>query len=790
MDRIAGLVMTTALALLIASTPAPAQAACTPDYAAWGWLEGAESMDDVMIAHWCGADAAVNAQHYWDSLQLGEEGEYWNNQAALEGGLNCSNPNTHLIRLYNAAAAIDATYANLTNQTLPHQASFALNWLAYFVHPRSQDGYTATCTCCGSPPCTQCTKRATNPSSSGSPTQLHYAFFWNLQAPVRGSTLVHEATHEDVHHLSDDACAAGGSCDDKYGNYNAQTVQMNFLDRAIRAYQKNPSTGELRVANYGEERCGYLPFMSPAARVQASDTIRTKLDLHFETGGTFGPPGMTFYASTEDLWDYDGNTWLVDTWENAFWRCDNLCQPGDYLPGGKHACNEDYQVGNAAINQVNYAACTTAQSSIQAGVTPSQWAQAQQAFFIANKDCIPGVSDAYLKQYCGGLSAGASNVGQIEAGWELPDQPGYFDSGEALTSCVRTYCDQKFSPTWINQARAACYEWDDPGYGCLDELCGDLETLKASKGASSLEYFLGVQCRRHYIENDGNSFAYFTEQEEDDSCIRRFVDCKNRKAFDTWVAARAAGTCSLASPGTTGWTASSEGRYQIAAARVVGSLSDWAAYQGMFESAKIDDCMALLNMCESSRELLAKISAEVVAGSSRPYNISTLLDKPNPSPWARYRSPVEANMRGLALLAVSSSTGGPFTAREAAHRLASSPEMQHALSLALGKENFFAGFGTRDLEPIFGTEALTRYASAAVTIEASAEAKVKEALTRLADFKKTRERCESKATADLLSAAAAKLTQAQLFGLVKSLANASSAAELEAALDQAAADIK
>jgi hypothetical protein len=745
------------------------------DFSQNGWMDPVTSMDNDIIKYWCSgapASTSANVQYYWDSLYLGED-DYW------EQPLDCADPNQHYIRLLNAAAALQAIFRSLQNTSRPSQSAWAYNYLDDFVWPHSTNSYTADC---------DYDTIASNPDwpSTGS-TILHYQFFWKRSAPIRASTLVHEATHDDVGHESDDSCPRGGSCDVMYGLYNAQTMQINSLDQMVRAYQKNFATNELEVANLGSDTCGFLPFLSPAARVEASTLIRDKIDNNF-TSSAFGPPGMCYQYTSDPKQKYGDYKWLVDGegYEHARWDCAKICKLADFMPNGAKACNEQWQTGNTAVNQANYATCTDANAKVAAGLTPQQYTKAVLDFYWALKPCIPGVSDAYLTQYCSGLSASASNVTSIEAGWTLPDQVGYFDSDAAMVDCQRTYCDQKFQASWVTTARTACYEWDDPGFGCMKEMCGDLAALKTSYGDTSKEYFMAVQCRRHYFENGGDTQAYVDQQQVEDVCKKVYVECKNSEAYAAWAKGKGAGTCSLF---VAGLPVPSAGQYNLAALADMDSM-DYTTFNASHATAPIDKCVSAQKLCEAARALAAKLVSETILASKQPYAISSLLNKPNPSPYTTYRSPIDANMRGLAEVAAGSQMRRAVTPKAARRFLAATPEMLHSLSLGMGKNNFFATFGTKNLERVFGAAALTKYAGAQIKIDDSADAALKTALQNADAFRKTRERCESQATSDLLATAAGKLTRAQLYGFMQAITKADSAAQLDAALDQIGAAIK
>lgn len=751
--------------------------ACTNDYEGWGWTAPDMSMDDVIIQYWCGSNAQANANHYWNSLQLGETGDYWGDLAAGEGGVNCGNPNTHLIRLYNGAAAMDAVYAHMDNTTL--NQSWRYNWLVDLVHPYSGAGYKATCDCCGIV--------ASNPTPFGA-TKLHYVFFWQRSAPGRASTLIHEAVHDFEGHLDDDECAAGGSCDTKFGDSNAQTWQIIYLDHAIGTYWK-ASDGELDVINYGDDVCGYRPFLTEEVRYNAIWLANTKFDNNFHETGSPRPSGLGYVAQTGPLWKYGGWEYASDKNLGARWKCESVCDPADYLPGGAAACNEEYQSGNYLVNSGNHQRCLAANAGVAAGVTPSERVQLVNQFNSGKQKCIPGVSSEYLFEYCEDRYTEAANVAELEASWDIPDQPGYFDSGAALMACTRTYCESVFTETWVQPAREACYEWSDAEYGCMDAVCGSLDELGSDPGEESLPYFGAVQCRRHFIDNDGNAYGYFDHQSADDKCERNYIACRNAAAHQDWLDGKALGECNLTLtfPGA-GLGPSGIANYDVFASSIVGTVS-LGTFKDFTTAALVDDCMAGKQLCEKLRELAARVSADFIAVSDVPARIQLLADLPDPPPYESYANAVDDNMLGVAAVAASPAEATEsFSQYDAARKLGETPEMLHSMSKALGKPTFFAVFGTQDLAPVFGASTVAAYGDQSglaeiVALDSDTAAQTA-ALAPLADARLTRERVESVETAMLVAQAFNNLGETNFYEFIQSVNAATTHADLEFVLDE------
>lgn len=62
-------------------------------------------------------------------------------------------------------------------------------------------------------------------------TELSYSFFYDVSAPERAGTLVHEARHANGkgHSADDDECPRGGSCDTHWEDWGANTYHVTWL---------------------------------------------------------------------------------------------------------------------------------------------------------------------------------------------------------------------------------------------------------------------------------------------------------------------------------------------------------------------------------------------------------------------------------------------------------------------------------------------------------------------------------------------------------------------------------
>jgi hypothetical protein len=722
--------------------PAPA-AACVNDYDNWGWLQANETQDDEMTERWCHSQQSIDA--YWGALNLGDgDGSNWFN--AAEG--NSCNPNTHFSRVMNAAYIMDFVYYSLLSPTLG-QNQYAFYWLVNHVSPHSANGYLVGC---NYDPTVNIHTVASNPSGGDDPTNLFFMFFWKLTANDRASTLVHEAVHDWIGHVAPELCGnkCGASCDVSFGPSNAQTWDVTYLDHSVSAYRRADGSDQLAVAHLGDllgtgaEVCGYIPVLSPEARQSAVDRMNWKFTSCFAAPVTAPPPTSYFSLASDPFWEYGNYEYGYDKAVGARWSCAEICNAAEW--GSK--CDPAAQPGNAAVNSFNQALCNEENGQLHAGVTPQQRYALVSDFNQRKQGCVPGYSDSYLTGYCGGVSSSAVNVAGLEAAWNLADQPGVFDSGEAMLDCVKSYCQGQYSAQWATNARTACYEWDD-SLGCLDAICGSLDQLTTDYGATSQEYFTSVQCRRHFIDHAGDASEYFDAQQNQAHCDRVSTDCRNADARADWLTAKGLGQCSLYSA-----VAATGGTYDLGAIASIKNYPSYGRFASAHASVSLDQCVAVQQACEATEAMLHKILAEMLAVTRVLYGIERLRDLPDPPPYD-IQSEVFQNVRELARIASAApDPASGFTPEQAIERLRHVPEANQALSIALGQQLYFAVLGADSArESVFGAAKIHAFEGATRPPD-PLETGAQTALVQQLDAgKATRERVTSAAAMTLYSQA-------------------------------------
>ncbi|MFH1809691.1 MAG: hypothetical protein ABIJ09_13170 [Pseudomonadota bacterium] len=762
------------IAVLAMAVHAPAwAAACVNDYDAWGWLRSWETQDDALTPLWCTTQAGIDG--YWNALHLGDEdGTDWN--GAAEG--NSCNPDTHFSRVMNGAAMMDQVYYHLMSPTIG-QNQYAYYWLANHVAPHSAKGYKADC---GFDPTAAFNTIATHWSGSSTPTDLHYMFFWLLTANERAGTLIHECVHDWSGHIDAAQCSGmcGNSCDLSFGGSNAQTFESVYLDHSISTYRRAPGSDQLDVAHLGDllgtgaPVCGYIPLLSPETREAAIGTLNWKLDSCFAVEGNPAPPTAEFTWASDPFWEYGNFEYSYDKMVGARWNCDEICNAAEW----GSMCDAAAQPGNPAINSSNQALCNNVNGQLHTGVTPQQRASLQAQFNAQKKACVPGYSDTYLDSYCSTVSGSAADVAAIESSWNLADQPGAFDSGEVMTDCIQSYCQAHFLSQWAIDGRAACYEWDD-SLGCLDAICGSLDALTADYGATSAEYFLAVQCRRHFIDNNGDASSYLDALQNQRHCDRVYTDCRNASAREDWLAAQALGGCSLVVDGV----ATTTGTYGLHGIASIQNYPSYGRFSVPFAQVQLDGCVAKRQSCEATEALLHKIVAEMLTITRVPYGIERLENLPDPPPYD-YQNEVFHNVRQLATIAVAPpDPNSGFAPDQAIERLRHVPEANQALSIALGQQLYFAALGADSARAsVFGAAKIHAFEDAEIPLDATesrAQATFRE---QLMAGKATREKLGSNAAMTLYDRAVATDMEA-FFSFLKALQTATSIDEVDAAYD-------
>lgn len=779
---------------------------CPPtpnEFVTWGANDAVTSGDEWMSRLWCGSvvdgqlvtqpNAPVVFNSVVDAMGLAQN---WSSKwAQLMGDVGSCNPESWSGRLMNGAYFCDYLGAHRSQTTfaqqyspgavLPGATTPVTYWLAEFVKYYSREhGWEPLCIAQGDAPgLADGYISAANPTNDD-PLKLYFPWFWNFTAVNRASVLVHEAAHEFAPHLSDDACSAKRSCDDAYGNANAQTFTVVFNAQTVDAYRRAEGSTELEVVNYGNGVCGYVPLVPDAQRFDLVASMQLRLLNHFK----FPPPKSEWPPAS--LTDWVGGTGLdlgdtagginglayrIDLVNGARWPCSAVCTPTDYdfATGGTRACNEQYQPGNAAINVHNRELCRSLNTEVAAGVTPKQQAALVKRLIMEAQNCLSGVSDTYVAQVCGQLSAQATRVEDIETAWPIPDQGFSFDASKAIRTCQASYCTQRRDASWDTAAAAACFDWDDP-YGCLALTCGDRTALASAHGKGSYEYFESVVCRGSAL---GRQFAGLSEG--DDQCATRYDECVIRERYlPAWVAQQAGGTCWLRATGTSPsrdplfrTVRDAVGTVSVENFLALDRDSNLATSRCLMESVA---CQAEVAALEAA---LAKLIHD--EASTRPVWKTPVL----PDSWERLGGRFDRDVRnelerlGAELLNPAVSTG-PLIKNARLSALVTSPEATVAIAELVGHDTYLRAGGARFAQGRFDPAALTRHAVEAdpYAIPTATRATELGALNRL-------DQRLSSSQAQTAFSKTTRLTGAQAYTHLRALFDAKNGVELEAAFE-------
>jgi hypothetical protein len=718
-----------------------------------------ESMDAMFTPQWC--TTWEHIRNLYKGLHLYEEKEFWDSQIALDGGY--CNDYAVTPRLFNAAWYLNLISGWRNNITLEQNTYDFYSYVA----ERSPDGYIATC---------ENGHVATNYYNWGnvfgpSYTALRPGFF-QRGVPLRASTLVHEATHENSHHWD----ASGfGWCDDSmdpwYGPGNAQTWQISFLLFAFDTYQKDPETHELYVKPLTQDpnRCGFIPAMNQHSFDEAVREVNLKIadcfiisPAHRERDHYFDIlyPGLDIPTILAGYPPY-----LFDpTFERHQWPCE-YCVPGDVYK----VCNEEWQPGNAAVNAFNLQRCTEINGLIQSGTaTQSEIASEWTSFLNFSSDfakmkreCIPGVSPEYREHYC---SEKIRNWGEypdvnslVDAFDDLEERAGGWIPDDVVAECIGRFCHERFDPSWQALARDACYEWTDPA-GCMEESCGKLSDYPPT----SLEYFQAVQCRRQYIENTGEPNAYFTASDAIGVCSREYLLCKDKVAYPLWLADKEKNQCYFTQSAPASAAASIvnplyniklDFMHQIRALRFLKSINYNVTYDQFKNvwcpSCEIDKCEVWFQVCEKAAEKAAEIAANFVVISEIPHKMIVDLGLPRPPEYLGQMNPIVNSMRTLANILVDNSVLKGQLYNEALRQLINVPENLYAVKYVLGPSAFAALYGTKGMDRIFGDVYLTPITPGPITFNFLLNPEQEQLVPAMTALKDLRVRIESPETLNL-----------------------------------------
>ena len=440
------------------------------------------TLDPKWRAQWCSNQSVID--ELWYGLNLDLTGDLWDEGWGYEDPCN---DNLFLSRLFNAGFIIREVQAIAQHFPEPNSPNAGHKWWD-FVHEKEDDGFEPKC-CNANLTATPCCLWATHFDAAIS-TNLCLAWGFNRGAADRSSTLVHEATHEDESHISDNACLNGASCDTQYGAYNANTMEINYLYDAAAAYKietvnnvKRRKVSLFMDLESCKQMCGYIPLLEEDERNTLLGSVKARLDNNFQLGAVF--PN---YIDADD----------IDKAKGTPWDCAN-CETSNYTFsvqtfGENQACNEITNHQNIGVNQDNRAACQEFNAKIGTTSDAAGYAQIKNELMVSLTPCQP-CKEQHTKDYCAAQKATASTVGELDP-YGILSSCGYSVESE----CLQSYCQEKFQKSWANQASNP--SWDDPR-GCLDAVCGN-DTL----------------CRKRYLTYGGDPVYY-----NPDSCTQVLLGC-------------------------------------------------------------------------------------------------------------------------------------------------------------------------------------------------------------------------------------------------------------------------
>lgn len=432
-----------ALLLLVLAGPAVAGPDCMlpPADAMSPAAASGGSFDTKYVGKWSGDQATIDA--LWAGLNC-EQGD-WEDGWGFEAAWDLNLP---LSRLLNAAWIVRSvqTYTKHhgkwhTVSDIPDDAYQKGHWWD-FVDQYGEDEWEPTCD---------------DGPSVASHNYVPLDWFYYLEipgayrypAPNRASTLVHETTHEDVDHIDKDACTPpSASCDTGYGQYNANTMQINYLIDAATTFKTKPGTdGVAHVVTKNGDTCALVPFFSEVER-ELMQARGEAVGKRFQ-GSVF----MPFWEIDDAM---DDSVWQCKSCNTAEWTFNpNTCQ--------QKACNEILNPVNGDINGINKGACAAYNQAVAVSDSADDVAAAKAAQVAGTKACAPATPAAAFA-YCTAQIGKASVAKDIDAcGW-LQTTPG---PAVGKLECVELFCQQKYL-----ESGGQGWESDD-SFGCLDLLCED-----------------------------------------------------------------------------------------------------------------------------------------------------------------------------------------------------------------------------------------------------------------------------------------------------------------------------
>ncbi|GMV41566.1 MAG: hypothetical protein AMXMBFR64_32820 [Myxococcales bacterium] len=290
-----------------------------------------------------------------------------------------------------------------------------------------------------------CSTDSTN-ASYNQVVDWYYLLFpagaYRYEAVNRAGTMVHETTHEDVGHIDEKYCTPPTkSCDHQYGEYNSNTMHINFLLDGL--VSRRSSGGKLMVAKVDSSTCTYVDMFSEVEQVAM---LARANGVNARFMGSVFLPG-----------------WLIDQRKAAdTWTCES-CAPSkwNFIPSqcNQTACNEVLNPANKTINEGNKSACIGYNGSVTSD--PATLAEAKAKLDAATKSCQKPTLEA-ATAYCTAQMDKAQTVADIDAcGWLDTTNVAPMDK----LTCVQLFCKH-----WYQETAGEGWGASDP-YGCLDYLC-------------------------------------------------------------------------------------------------------------------------------------------------------------------------------------------------------------------------------------------------------------------------------------------------------------------------------
>jgi hypothetical protein len=395
------------------------------------------------------------------------------------------------VRLYNAGfivREVQKLAKDFHESTTPDKGHA---WFD-FVHQHEGNGYEPKC--CNDN-LTSCCLWAEHFSYCWASTNLCVAWGFQRGAANRSNTLVHEATHDDVGHVSDDSCSNGASCDDWYGNYNATTMQINYSYDAAAAYLtetvNNAKQRKVLVfQDSGKQMCGYVALLADSERDSLLADAVARLNNNFASGSVF--PLYTDSAN-------------VDSAKGTPWECAN-CETADYTfaeqtYGNNKACNELTNKGNVAVNASMRASCQAFNQSVGSASGAAAYGKIKHDLSVATSGKCLACSEKDTAAYCDSRKASTATVASLDP-YGIISSCGYTFEDE----CTQEYCHKKFDGSWA--AHAGDANWSEPR-GCLDAVCGN-----------------DPVCRKRYLNYGGDPTYY-----QASGCLAGLLDCYDQHGF-------------------------------------------------------------------------------------------------------------------------------------------------------------------------------------------------------------------------------------------------------------------